>query len=274
MLTFADKGRTIGKIIGGEYNGEIISLDYPNNKNLIDIDGNYIEESDSDSDYENDDNSDDDSDEIYMGKGVILPVPSDKSRDITYVAAPSGAGKTTYAAQLANNFKLMYPNLEIFVFSRKDVDKAFEKLNPTYIPINDDMVKNPIDLTKELKEGALVIFDDIATIPNKKQKDAVDKLISDIIEVGRSYNVHIIVTSHLVIPNEKNLARIIMNELTSITFFPRAGSSQQIKYALTKYFELTKEQINEVLDIDSRWITIFKHHPKAVMYEKGAFILK
>jgi hypothetical protein len=64
-----------------------------------------------------------------------------------------------------------------------------------------------------------------------------------------------------------------MNEMQSMTVFPKSGSAQQIKYALKTYFGLDKNQIENIINLPSRWVTIFKGFPQTVMYENGAFIL-
>jgi len=97
--------------------------------------------------------------------------------------------------------------------------------------------------------------------------------MADIMEVGRKLDITIVITNHLVIPNENKLARTIMNEIQSLTFFPQAGSNAQVEYALKKYFGLGKNQLNKIFDIKSRWVTVSKKYPMYVMYERGCFIL-
>jgi hypothetical protein len=64
-----------------------------------------------------------------------------------------------------------------------------------------------------------------------------------------------------------------MNEMTSVTIFPKSGSAQQIRYALTTYYGLSKQQVQNILNIRSRWVTVYKSYPMTVLHEKGAFIL-
>jgi hypothetical protein len=97
--------------------------------------------------------------------------------------------------------------------------------------------------------------------------------MSDIMEIGRKLNIWLVITNHLVIPNEKKMARTIMNEMHSMTVFPKSGSAQQIRYALKTYFGLTNKQIDEIIKMPSRWITVYKSYPQYVLYDKGSFIL-
>lgn len=212
---------------------------------------------------------------FVINDGKLIPVMKDNERSVDYISGPSGSGKSTYAATLAKSFKLIHPDKDFYIFSRSNPknDPAFKKLDFITIPIDESIVSNPIDITEELTRGCLVLFDDCNTIIDDKQKKAVDKLMADIMEVGRKLDIWIIITNHLVNPNEKKIARTIMNEMQSLTIFPKSGSSHQIKYCLKTYYGLNEKQINLILSLPSRWVTIFKTYPQTVMYDKGAFVL-
>lgn len=291
MLNF-NKGRPLAKISGGKYNGEILYIDtededkeYCGGCNCKKCSEKcykkpcckkckmYSEESES-SEYESNDC-------FFDGKyfeilnGKLLPIPNVNERSVDFIAGPSGSGKSTYAANLAKTFKKIHPEKDFFVFSRTDSkkDPAFKGLRPIQVTIDESIVENPIDITKELTGGCLILFDDCNTISDDKQKKAINHLMDDIMEVGRKLNIWIIITNHLVIPNEKKVARTIMNEMQSLTVFPKSGSAQQIRYALKQYYGLNNLQIEQILNIPSRWITIFKSYPQCVLHEKGAYIL-
>jgi hypothetical protein len=287
------KGRPIAKIIGGPDNNEILGVvteDEMKSCCSKCSDKCYkkkccnkcckLKSQDEDSDYDSEEfnsesSSEDEEDETYfeVDNGKLMQLPNIESREIAYIAGPSGSGKSTYAADYAEYLKKIFPEKDLYVFSRKDDDPPLDKLKPIRIKIDESLVQNPIDLTKELSDGAIVIFDDVNTIIDDKQKKAVDKLMADIMEVGRSYGIYIIITNHLVIPSEKKIARTIMNELHTLTIFPKSGSAQQIRYALKTYFGLDRKQIELILKLPSRFVTISKSYPMYVLYDKGAFIL-
>lgn len=206
---------------------------------------------------------------------ILKPRLDPDERTVSYIAGPSGSGKTTYALNLIKPYVELFPNKPFFLFSRTDYrgDPAYDELKPMQIPINENMLAHPIDITKELQGGSIVFFDDCNTIQNDKLKQAVEKLIGDILEVGRKLDITIIITSHLVIPNDKKIARTILNEMQMLTVFPKCGSSQQIRYCLKQYYGLTNKQIDSILALRSRWVTISKSFPNYVMYENGCFIL-
>jgi hypothetical protein len=284
MLNFRD-GRALAKISGGKYDGEILYLQTEKDK-------------DKDSDSE-------DSPQkccrcrkcspkcknnpcckrccmygmfgeyFEIDDGMIIPLPKVEERSVDYIAGPSGSGKTTYAVQLAKVYKKIHPQKDFFLFSRTDYknDPAFQEIRPYQIMIDDSIVQHPIDITKELSSGGLLLFDDCNTVQDDKQKKAIDKLMNDIMEVGRKLNITIIMTNHLVIPNERKVARTIMNEMQTFTFFPKSGSSQQIRYCLKTYFGLANKQIDKILMIPSRWITLHKNFPLCLLHEKGVFLI-
>lgn len=196
-------------------------------------------------------------------------------RTVSYIAGPSGSGKTTYALDIIKPYVALFPEKPFYLFSRTDYkeDPAYKGLKPIQIMINENMLKYPIDITKELAGGSIVMFDDCNTIREDSLRKAVEHLINDILEVGRKLDITIVLTSHLVIPNEKKSARTILNEIQQLTVFPRCGSSQQIRYCLKTYFGLSNKQIDDILKLKSRWVTISKSYPNYVMYEKGCFIL-
>jgi hypothetical protein len=243
MLSFK-KGRAIAEIKGGKHDGKTLYL------------------------------TDDDKYSIgtafFTKHGIMHPIPNPDTREVPYIAGPAGSGKSTYVCDYAQKFKKN--DWDIYLFSRLDEDKSLDKLKPTRIKIDNALIDDPIDVTKEMKNGALVIFDDVDTINDKKQRDAVYKLINDILEIGRHVDVYCAVTNHLINPNDKKFGRTILNECSSITFFPKSGSVYQIKYVLKNYFGFSNDQIRMILELPSRWITLHKSSPQCVLFEKGCYI--
>jgi hypothetical protein len=305
MLSF-DKGRPVAKVINGKDNGTIINVLTGDEhesacckkcsnkcfkkrccKNCM-MYNDSESGNDSDSDYSDEDTfrkvpksqykrklkcspKSETFEHFIIDDGKLQQIPNIESREIAYIAGPSGSGKSTYAAKYIAYLKKIFPEKDFYVFSRKDSDPPIDSLNPIRIKIDNGIVENPIDLTKELSEGAIVLFDDVNTVLDDKQKKAVDKLMSDIMEVGRSFDIYLVITNHLVIPNEKKVARTIMNELHTLTVFPKSGSSQQIKYALKTYFGFNNKQIDQILTLPSRAVTISKSYPQYVLFDQGIY---
>lgn len=253
MLSFADCGRPIAKV-----ESEVIFLRTEND---------YCSEDEYD--------SEDDIGDEYETDEEIEPLIDMEKRQVSYIAGPAGSGKSTMAVKMIKRFLKVHPDKPFYLFSRSSYkdDPAFNGMRVNQIMIDESLIKQPIDITKELPGGAIVLFDDVNTILDDKVKKAVEKLMNDIMEVGRKFEVWIVITSHLVIPSEKKFARTVMNEAQTLTVFPKSGSAQQITYALKQYFGLTKQQIEKIIQLPSRWVQISKSYPMYVVYEHGVYIL-
>jgi hypothetical protein len=95
----------------------------------------------------------------------------------------------------------------------------------------------------------------------------------DILEIGRSFGIYCIITSHLVNPNERKDSRTIWNEAHTVTIFPRSGNRHGMNYALKNYIGLDNKMIDKVLSVPSRWVTIGKQYPMYILHEKGAELI-
>lgn len=252
MLNLKD-GQPVAKIDTGKFKNEII----------------YLKRDDIDPDDFSG------CEKIDLKKNKLTPLLDTDNRQVCYVAGPSGSGKTTYTVALAQSYKKIYPKRDIYLFSRTDYhdDPAFVKLKPIQIELDETLITEPIDIETELSPGSLVIFDDCNTINDKEIRDAINHLVTDIMEVGRKLGIWLILTNHLVNPNEKKFGRTVMNEMQSFTFFPKSGSAYQIKYCLKNYFGLSNKQIDGILALPSRWVTILKNFPQCVIYQHGTYLL-
>jgi len=207
--------------------------------------------------------------ELILHEGEIIPIPNSKARECSYVCGPSGSGKSTYISKYAKEYKKIFPKKKIYVFSRLENDETIDLLHPVRVIIDDDLVNDPIN-PSEL-EDSLVIFDDTDTISDKNQYEAIRKLKEDLLETGRHNNIYVVISSHLM-TNYKE-TRKILNECHNITFFPKAGNTQQINYCLKNYMGLNKKQIEEFLHLPSRWVTVYRHYPQYILYSKGIKLL-
>jgi Cdc6-like AAA superfamily ATPase len=270
------KGRPLAKISGGAYNNEIIYID-PDSTGYCNCCRKCSTSCKKKSCCKQCDIKSNLGTAVEIEGGILKPIYNlSGERSVDYISGPAGSGKSTYSSNLIKAYKMDNPNRDLFVFSRTDAkkDPAFTGMKLTQIPIDESIVEHPIDITKELTQGCLILFDDCNTINDDKQKKAIDKLMADIMEVGRKLMITIIITNHLVIPNEKKIARTIMNEMQTLTVFPKSGSVQQIRYCLKQYFGMNNKQIDQILSLPSRWITFLKHYPITIIWERGIFILE
>lgn len=216
-------------------------------------------------------NNDDGYDNIKLKNNEkLIPLPDPFNRQIVYIAGPEGSGKSFYASQYIKNYKDIFPNNLVYVFSRLDEDQVIDNLDIERIPLNENL--GEVDIIKDI-DNCLVLFDDIDTISDKGIKEKVYKILNDILEVGRHNNIYIIITSHLINGNDKKMCRSLLNSSHTVTFFPKSGSNYGINYLLKNYISLSKDQIEKIMNLPSRWVTINKKYPMHVFYEKGAYTL-
>jgi hypothetical protein len=214
--------------------------------------------------------------DIEFGTGALEPLMGTRARCVEYIAGPSGAGKSTYLAGLLRRYLKLRPGAEVYLFSRGagTDEPAFDDLRPAIkqVVLDEDLVKAPPDVTK-MEPGTALVFDDVGTIHDDKLRKAVEKIIMDCAEVGRKYSIYLLVTSHLIIPADRNFARVMMNEMQYLTVFPGGGGGSAISYVLKKHVCLRTKQIERVNETESRWVRIHTHAPRWAMTEKAAYVV-
>lgn len=197
---------------------------------------------------------------VFQTDTEIEIIPNNKAREILYITGPSGSGKSYFAAKYVEKFCEIFPDSKILLFSRKDEDPAFDKIKQIKrVKIDDELVQANINILQCCKPDTLLIFDDIDSL-EKKNWECVAKLIYDLCEVGRSYRLYGIITSHLVNSNNKKFSRIILNESHFVTFFPKTNIKGN-KYFLETYCGLEKNAIKELLNKNTRAITVHRNYP-------------
>jgi len=211
--------------------------------------------------------------EIHLDDGYLQILPRMEKNQVEnlYIGAPSGAGKSTFTKNYAQQYRKIHPDNPIFIFTRAtDPDPAFKDLKCKYIKIDKKMIEKPIDGLKELY-NSLCIFDDIDTFRDKDITKAVRSLRDDILQTGRKANISTISTSHQVL-NYKT-TREVLNESQCVVLFPKGGGFHAINSFLKEYCGLSKEQIQRIVKLPSRWVCIYKTYPMYVVYEHGVYLM-
>lgn len=236
------EGRPLCKVINGKLNGTIISVAPKGevNKNTFPV--------------------------IRLPQESQFSLIPDhtKERDIIYITGASGSGKTTFTANYIKEYKKTYKKNEIYVFSALKEDEKLDSLGIKRIKVDKNLIEDP--LTIDDFKNSLVIFDDIDVIGDKKLREAVYKILNAILETGRHSKTSCVNTNHL--PTAKNETRRVLNEAHMIVYFPHSGSVRGINYLLTDYVGLTKEDIQIIKGMKSRWCCIFKNYPQIAMTER------
>jgi chromosomal replication initiation ATPase DnaA len=193
-----------------------------------------------------------------------------RERTILYITGSSGSGKSFYAKNFGNEYRKMYPKNKIYLFSSINEDSSIDKINGLKrIHLNQNFLNT--DLSIEDFKNTLSIFDDTDCIQDKIIRNKIDSILNILLETGRHQNASVIYTSHL--PTNGFQTRRILNECNTITFFCKSLGGKSLKYLLENHLGLDKDQIKNVKNLPSRWVTYIKTYPNVIIYEKGAFIL-
>jgi len=196
-----------------------------------------------------------------------------KERDVLYVIGQSGSGKSFFVSNYAKEYKKLHPKRSIYVFSTLDEDKEGLDRIPKIVrlKLDSEFINEEIIPTEEFKDS-LVIFDDVDNISDKKTKDIVWKYMNNFLQTGRHYKISLCITFHIGCSGAST--KMILNEATSITYFPATTGGRNLKYLLDSYLGLDKKQLERVKKIDSRAITIIKSYPKVVLASQDVYILR
>jgi hypothetical protein len=189
-------------------------------------------------------------------------IPSLDSREVVYVAGPSGSGKSYWTKSYAQQYNRIFKKNPVILFSKVDGDESLEGIkNLKRIPLNDEFLAGEYEADDF--EDCLVIFDDTDTVRNLDVLKEIEKLKEDILETGRHANVYCCITSHLISDYRKT--RTVLNECHRLVIYPASGGAQQIRYVLQKYFGYDKDVTNELLKTQSRWVMCSKNFPQFYM---------
>src|SRR5271170_322119 len=205
---------------------------------------------------------------IIHDDGIIQPLPNYQDPERTYIAGPSGSGKSTYVSRYLEKLKKVFPDRDIFLFSDVEQDEVLDKIGLMRMKLDEEFMANT-PLPQTLNDS-IVIFDDIDSIADKKIMKRVQTLRDSLLMRGRHEDISVVVTNHLL--TNYNETRTTLNEVNSITFFPKSGSSHGIQYMLKNYVGLSAKQIQKIFTLPSRWITVYKHCPMYVVSEKQIYL--
>lgn len=200
------------------------------------------------------------------------PIPNKEiEREVKYITGCSGAGKSYWIRNYAEEYHRAYPKREIYVVSSLKDDPTLDKLKYLKrIKIHEPAFMNESFDVNDFKDS-LVIFDDTDCIQNKHLKKKIDGILNVLLETGRHASCSIAFSSHLACNGLET--RRILNECHSVTVYPSSLGNKSLKYLLDNYFGLDKEQIRKIKRLNSRWVTIQKGFPMFVISEKECFIL-
>ena len=236
-------GRVLCKVKGGTYNNKVVSVSDEENTKIKQFNS------------------------LTLPSGKFQQIPDlDTERACSFITGPSGSGKSTYIYNYLVEYKKLKKKNEIYLFSILDSDESLDAIKPLRIRIDDNLQDFDINNFKD----SMVIFDDTDVISNKVHKSYVNAIRDKILQIGRHSNIDCLITSH--IPTGQDL-KMVLNECSSIVYFPQSGQVRQINYMLINYVGIDLKTIELIKSLNSRWCCIFKNYPQIALTEKNIFLL-
>lgn len=205
-----------------------------------------------------------DSDEMFE----LIPTPDREKRDVFYVAGQSGSGKSYIAKQLAQNYKKLFPEREVYLVSKLEKDETLDALDF----IKRLNIQSFIDSYPSIEEfeRCCIIFDDYDCLTGEAHK-VVHKLIDDIAITGRHTVTTMLCLSHF-LTNFK-LTRLLLMEATHFVVYPLSTAYKPLKYLLGTYVGIDDADIERFRKMGSRWLCFKKGFPSYCITMRHAEVL-
>lgn len=210
----------------------------------------------------------DDSLKRYLNYGTstsLFPIVEDESFRI-FISGLSGSGKSFFIAGFVKANKPKVKDAGIFLFSPVENDESLAKIkNLIHINIADieREMKGAEFTIEDIPEGSYVIFDDVESYPPHTAKRYLE--FRDIcLERGRHRKISTITVSHNATNGHKTKASI--REAQYFCLFPK-HNARDTKNLLKVYGGLEKNQIDEIMNMKTRWCFYRKSIPRYAVGE-------
>ena len=199
----------------------------------------------------------------------LMPNPDSKTREVWYIAGPSGSGKSYVAKGLAMEYHSMFPDRPIYLLSKLAEDSTLDKLKYLIRIDPAKLVQDPI-VDLEMLKDCMLIADDVDTFDKETDK-VVQKLIDDIATMGRHSNTTLLFLTHYLSNYKKS--RLLLMEATHFVLYPMSTGSHAFNYTMKTYLGLDKDEAQEIRKSGSRWVCLRKSFPQYMITEHSAKIM-
>jgi len=206
---------------------------------------------------------------VLRSGGRLQPLPDYNKIEKIYISGISGSGKSTFASNFVKEYKTAKRKNEFFVVSNVEEDGVIDKLKPIRIDLEDEEALS--EVRSDDFYDSIILFDDIDTISNGLVRKFVQHLRDDLLECGRHYNTTVVAVSHVL--QNYQATRKLLNEATTVVFFPKVGSNNHNYKFLKQHCLYDEDTIRRLLNLNSRWVALYRTHPNYVIYEKGIFLI-
>lgn len=213
---------------------------------------------------------------FYLTSGTLSPMPTNEKEqtDSILITGPRGSGKSYLCAQYMKNYRTLYPDNPIIIFSSKDEkDHNFNGIsNILRFEVDDEVAQEKIDLD-DFKQS-LVLFDDYENFPNTHKKGQnsqqafVNNVRDKILIEGRTRKITCVMVNHVLF-NQKT-TKVPLAEANKIVMMNSCNSYLRDRM-LRVYLGYNKEEMKKIKTLKGRWI-LFSKIPKYAMSEFGIVI--
>jgi len=188
--------------------------------------------------------------EFKIDSGEFLIYPTEKTERI-FIAGKSESGKSWIASMYIREYREMFPDRKLILFSTHTDEKAYSAFDMVQIALDDEFIANPPTLD-DLRD-ALIVFDDTDNMTDKKLQNTIKAVNDNLIANGRKYNIHCLTLAHQLMDYSRT--RHLLNEANRVIFFIGSAPYHTKRY-LKVYAGLGKEQIDKITKLKSRWVCL------------------
>lgn len=208
---------------------------------------------------------------IRLSSGKFEPLLDHTRYERFYVAGASGSGKTYYSTKLVEQYlkKHKREDNDFVMVSGVAPSEKLEEMFPNVIDPAD--VYNE-GLPADAIHDSIILFDDVLSIPDRRVKNAVLSSINHLVETNRHSHTTVIVINHLL--SSAHETRKLLNEATTIVFFPKASAKHSIVNYLKAYEHMSADMIRRIVNLPTRAVSLYKGIDNPyILFERGAFLL-
>ena len=186
-----------------------------------------------------------------------------------FVSGLSGSGKSTMIQNLILNNPPKGDGF-VFLFSPIEEDQSLSKIKKLiHLDFSDFERENEKEFEfEDIPAGSICIFDDYQTAP-KHLLPLYQELLDKIMERGRHNSISCYVVSHNPLAGAKT--KVSIRESTYMLVFPRSNP-RDVRVLLKTYCGFNDHEIDQIMNIRSRWALVKKTVPRYTFGEHQAIV--
>lgn len=209
-----------------------------------------------------------DTTEIRLDQDDKIEVVPSPMNERIIIGGPAGSGKSYWSAMYARLWQKLHPDGLIHIFVRQEDDPAYKGLEFEEIVVDRSILDQDLGIFDFV--DTLVIFDDMDNLQDKDVIMYIHKLLNDLMACGRKQNIYVMYVTHIF--KNRMKTQVALNESNKIVFFNGMGDRGNVG-VLKDYAQMSKEEVNRLISVKSRWCCLERKRPRYVVHEKGIFLV-